>query len=236
VQQLTAATAHLISQAQVQGLPKAHAATSTAVWLRQHLRVSPGTARQLVALADTLHARPVLDTAVCAGGISAEHATTIAAKIADLPSDLGREVTNKAEAMLVEQAGVFDAVTLGKLGGRILDLVAPEVAEGRAAEFLDREEAKAHHKRGFTLSPLGNGQVRLSGYLDTSGAAAVTAALDPLCHPRHDPAGARTPAQRRADALVDVCTGALRGDSDSPGQGRDPVQVVVTVELVKLSV
>jgi len=47
--------------------------------------------------------------------------------------------------------------------------------------------------RGFTLSPLGNGQVRLNGSLDTSGAATVTAAPDPLCHPRHDPAEARTP-------------------------------------------
>jgi len=235
VQQLTAATAHLISQAQAQGLPKAHAATSTTVWLRQHLRVSPGTANQLVALADTLHARPVLDTALCAGGISAEHATTIAGTLTNLPPDLGRDITHQAETMLVEQAGVFDAVTLGKLGGRILDHVAPEVAEGREAEFLDRQEAQAHHKRGFTLSPLGNGQVRLSGYLDTSGAAAVTAALNPLCHPRHDPAGARTPAQRRADALVDICTGALRDSTDLPGHGGDPAQVVVTIPFTTLT-
>jgi len=235
VQQLTAVTAHLISHAQAQGLPKAHGATSTTVWLRQHLRVSPGTANQLVAIADTLHARPVLDTALCAGGISAEHATTIAGTLTNLPPDLGREITHQAETKLVEQAGVFDAVTLGKLGGRILDHVAPEVAEEREAEFLDRQEAQAHHKRGFTLSPLGNGQVRLSGYLDTSGAAAVTAALNPLCHPRHDPAGARTPAQRRADALVDVCTGALRDGSDLPGQGGDPAQVVVTIPFTTLT-
>ena len=235
VQQLTAVTAHLIWQAQAQGLPKAHGATSTTVWLRQHLRVSPGTANQLVALADTLHARPVLDTALCAGGISAEHATTIAGTLTNLPPDLGREITHQAETKLVEQAGVFDAVTLGKLGGRILDHVAPEVAEDREAEFLDRQEAQAHHKRGFTLSPLGNGQVRLSGYLDTSGAAAVTAALNPLCHPRHDPAGARTPAQRRADALVDVCTGALRDGTDLPGHGGDPAQVVVTIPFTTLT-
>jgi len=235
VQQLTATTAHLISQAQAQGLPKAHAATSTTVWLRQHLRVSPGTANQLVALADTLHTRPVLDTALCTGGISAEHATTIASTLTNLPPDLGRDITNKAETMLVEQAGMFDAVTLGKLGGRILDHVAPEIAEEREAEFLDRQEAQAHHKRGFTLSPLGNGQVRLSGYLDTSGAAAVTAALNPLCHPRHDPAGARTPAQRRADALVDICTGALRDSTDLPRHGGDPAQVVVTIPFTTLT-
>jgi hypothetical protein len=171
VQQLIAVTVHLISQAQAQGLPREHGATSTVVWLRQQLRVKPGTAKWLVAVADALHSRPGLDDAVCAGGISAEHATTIAATLADLPADLGREITDKAQAALLERAGVFDAITLGKIGARILDHVAPEVAEKRDGDLLDKQDAKAHHQRGFTLSPLGNGQVRLSGYLDTSGAA-----------------------------------------------------------------
>ena len=235
VQQLTAVIAHLISQAESHGVPQAHAATSTVVWLRQHLRVSPATAVRLVKIAAALSARPVLDAAVSAGTISAEQATAIAAVLADLPPDLGREITDKAEAMLVDWAGDFDSVTLGKLGGRILEHVAPEVAEQREADLLARQEAKAYRKRGFTLSPLGNGQVRLSGFLDATGAATVTAALDPLCHPRHDPAGARSPAQRRADALVDVCAGALRGGSDLPGHGSDPVQVVVTIPFSTLT-
>ena len=235
VQQLTAVVAHLVWQAQAQGLPRAHAATSTTVWLRQHLRVSPGTAKRLVKLAEALHTRPVLDTAVCTGAVSGEHAATIATILADLPPDLGREVTDKAEATLVDWAEGFDPVTLGKLGARILEYVAPEVAEQREAEFLARQDAKAYRKRGFTLSPLGNGQVRLSGFLDTSGAATVTAALDPLCHPRHDPAEERTPAQRRADALVDVCAGALRDGTDLPGHGRDPAQVVVTIPFTTLT-
>ncbi|WP_158647467.1 HNH endonuclease signature motif containing protein [Actinoplanes sp. ATCC 53533] len=235
VQQLTAVTAHLVWQAQSRGVPRAHAATSTLVWLRQRLRVSPGVAAGLVALARALHARPVLDDAVCAGAVSAEQATAIAAMITDFPADLGREVTEEAEAALVEQAGVFDSVSLGRLGARILAHVAPQVAERREADRLDREEARARCRRGFTLSPLGNGQVRLSGFLDTSGAATVTAALDPLCHPRRDPAGARSPAQRRADALVDVCTGALRDGAGLPSQGGDPAQVVVTVPFATLT-
>ena len=235
VQQLTAVTAHLVWQAQSRGVPQAHAATSTLVWLRQQLRVSPGAAARLVALAQALNARPVLDDAVCAGTMSAEQATTIADTIKDLPADLGREIIDKAEAALVDRATVLDPVRLGKVGARILEYVAPEVAEQREADLLAGQEAKAHRRRGFTLSPLGNGQVRLSGFLDASGAATVNAALDPLCHPRHDPAGARTPAQRRADALVDVCTGALREGSDLPGHGGDPAQVVVTVPFTTLT-
>jgi hypothetical protein len=94
VQQLTAVVAHLIGQAQARGVPQAHAATSTVVWLRQHLRVSPGTAVRLVALAQALDTRPVLDTAVCAGVVAAEQAAAIAGTLADLPGDLGREITD----------------------------------------------------------------------------------------------------------------------------------------------
>ncbi|WP_233625641.1 DUF222 domain-containing protein [Actinoplanes sp. ATCC 53533] len=116
VQQLTAVVAHLIGQVQARGLPEADAATSTVVWLRQRLRVSPGTAARLVALAAALNRRPVLDTAVCAGVVAAEQATAIAATLADLPGDVGREITDEAERVLVKQAGVFDSVVLGRIG------------------------------------------------------------------------------------------------------------------------
>jgi hypothetical protein len=139
VQQLTAVLAHLIQQAQTLGVPQAHAATSTVVWLRQQLRVSPGTARRLVTLAAALDTRPVLDDAVCTGTIAAEQAAAIAATLTDLPNDLGREITDKAESMLIGQARVFDPVNLGRLGGRILEHVAPEVAEQREGEILARE-------------------------------------------------------------------------------------------------
>lgn len=142
-----------------------------------------------------------------------ELATTIAATLADLPADLGREIIDKAEAMLVDWAADFDPVTLGALGARILEHVAPEVAEQREADLLARQQARAHRKRGFTLSPRGNGQVRLSGYLDVTGAATVSAALDPLCHPRHDPAEARTrhsAARTRWSTSATACCAATR--------------------------
>lgn len=59
VQQFTAVTAHLVAQAQSRGLPRRRAASSTVVWLRQQLRVNPGTAARLVALAEVLRTRPV---------------------------------------------------------------------------------------------------------------------------------------------------------------------------------
>jgi hypothetical protein len=70
--------------------------------------------------------------------------------------------------------------------------------------------------------------VRVTGWLDEAGAATVNAALDPLCAPRHDNDEPRTPAQRRADALVEVCDLATRTEQLPDNGGQRP-HVVVTV-------
>ncbi|WP_281906534.1 DUF222 domain-containing protein, partial [Phytohabitans aurantiacus] len=67
-------------------------------------------------------------------------------------------------------------------------------------------EKRAEQTRAFTLTNNGDGRFRVTGWLDAEAAAIVDAALDPLCKPDLD----RTPAQRRADALVEICRLALR--------------------------
>src|SRR6185503_787306 len=93
-------------------------------------------------------------------------------------------------------------------------------------EALDRAEARAYKDRSFTLTMPEDGRVRLFGSLPLEDAAIVNAALDPLCVPR--PGDERTPAQRRADALVDVCRLALR-TGDLPDNGGVAPQLAVTV-------
>jgi hypothetical protein len=233
VQALTAVVAHLVRQAEARGMPGSEAASSTVVWLRQRLRMSPGAAARLVALAGALDRQPVVDAAVSTGSVSVEQAEAIAGCVADLPADVGVQVRQEAEDLLVGWAGQFDARALGRLGARILAHVAPDVADRRDGEVLRRQEARAYRKRGLTLSPFGDGSVRLAGWLDAAGAATVHAAIDPLCHPRHDSAGTRTPAQRRADALVEVCALALR-TAELPAHAGDPAQVVVTIPVADL--
>jgi len=71
------------------------------LWLRQQVRVSPGAAARLVALAQTLNARPVLDDAVCAGTMSAAQATTIAATIGRWVAAMSAAVTGSTSAAKV---------------------------------------------------------------------------------------------------------------------------------------
>jgi hypothetical protein len=69
--------------------------------------------------------------------------------------------------------------------------------------------------------------VRLHGHLDQQAAAVVSAAVEPLSR-RAGTTDDRSPGQRRADALVDVCQSAL--DTETlPEHGGDRPGVVVTL-------
>ncbi|WP_173163648.1 HNH endonuclease signature motif containing protein [Phytohabitans suffuscus] len=228
MQTLTAAQLHLIREIDGRGLPVARHCSSTAVWLRERQRTSVHAAKRMVDLARSLGERPALDSALAAGAVNAEQATVIATTIRDLPAGLGPDLVGEAEAVLIDQAEQFEPAILRKAGERILSHVAPEIADARDAAALRRQEARAWQTRAFQLTRLGDGRVRVTGWLDEAGAATVDAALDPLCAPRHDNDEPRTPGQRRADALVEVCGLATR-TGELPDNGGQPPHVVVTV-------
>jgi hypothetical protein len=235
VQQITAIAARLVRQAEVRGIPQVEAASSTAVWLRQRLRINPAVGARLAGLGAALDRSSKLDSAVSSGEVATDQALTIASAIDDLPADTGRDLLDKAESVLISYASEFDPVVLARLGARILSHIDPDAADRHDEAALRRQQARAHKKRAFTMSPLGDGRVRLSGWLETTAAATVNAALSPLCHPGRDADDGvvRTPVQRRADALVEVCALALR-TGELPSSVGEAAQVVVTVPIETL--
>ncbi|HET8659463.1 MAG TPA: DUF222 domain-containing protein [Micromonosporaceae bacterium] len=161
-----------------------------------------------------------------------EQAQVVTRAVAALPAEVGPAVVDKAAATLVGYAGDHEPVALRRLGERILQVVAPDVAEEAERAALERAEQRAERDRYLTLSDTGDGAVRLSGRLGAEAAAVVRAALEPLCRPI--PGDLRTPGQRRADALVDICRLALATD-ELPDRGGEPSQVVVTVDYDALT-
>ncbi|HET8658416.1 MAG TPA: DUF222 domain-containing protein [Micromonosporaceae bacterium] len=232
-QRLAAVQLALVRELDGRGLAVVQGASSTAVWLRDRMRMSITAAQRLVKLAVAVDAAPaVVRDGLAAGALSVEQAQVVTRAVAALPAEVGPAVVDKATATLVGYAGDHEPVALRRLGERILQVVAPDVAEEAERAALERAEQRAERDRYLTLSDTGDGAVRLSGRLGAEAAAVVRAALEPLCRPI--PGDLRTPAQRRADALTDICRLALTTD-ELPDQGGEPSQVVVTVDYDTLT-
>jgi hypothetical protein len=232
--------ARLVHQATTRGLPAAQGHRSTARWLAGLLMLDPQPARELTEAA-TATQRPAIEQAMLDGHTDPRQAAAIAATVDAIPTDLSSyglaaadvsQIVSQAEHTMIEMADRLSAHQLRRIGERILAHVAPHLADQADEAALARQEARAQRRRGLTLSLPADGLVRLSGALGIEDAATVHAALHPLSRPL--PEDDRTPAQRRADALVEVCRLALR-TQELPDDGGEPPQVAVTVTYQALS-
>ncbi|MEV4212899.1 HNH endonuclease signature motif containing protein [Micromonospora sp. NPDC049662] len=229
-QRLAAVQLAAIRELDGRGTAVAQGASSTAVWLRERLRVDIAAARRLVALAASVDvAPPGVRQALTDGTVSVEQARVIADTAATVSAVAGAEVADKAVGVLVEWAGQFDPTLLRRMGTRILDHVAPGLADAADAAALAAEDARAARDRHVTVSEQTGGRLRLSGILDAEAAALLRAAIDPLSAPA-GPDDNRCAGQRRHDALADVCRLALR-TGELPETGGDPAQLVVTTSF-----
>ena len=215
------------------GVPGRRGATSTVAWLLSRYRMLPGTAKRLVSLAHALATgAPTVNAALEAGTLNADQATVIAETVAGVPA----EVRARAEEHLIGEAKTFGPHDLGRLGERILEHVAPELVEQQTESAMERAERIAYDKRELTITDIaGTSKVRIHGLMDREAAAHLRAAIDPLSAPRptEDAPDPRTPGQRRADALVDVCK-LVNECGELPENGGDRPQVVVTIDYQQL--
>jgi Domain of unknown function (DUF222)/HNH endonuclease len=252
VQQVAAVQLALVRQVDTLQVAAAMGATSTLAWLCDRHRISTATASRMIKLARAVDAdtgSPVAE-ALAVGDVNVDQVQVITDAVAKLPA----QHRTAGEEHLVREAETFGPRELGRLGQRIFEVVAPEEAEKRALDELERAERRAWHDRGLWLTDVaGTSKVRVTGWLDQEGAATVRAALDPLCAPRTmrraggrrvsdpeasadndtDPADVRSAGQRRVDALVEVCRLAC-ACGELPDNGGDRPQVVVTIDYDKL--
>ncbi|MFF0368977.1 MULTISPECIES: HNH endonuclease signature motif containing protein [unclassified Micromonospora] len=230
-QRLAAAQLAVVRQLHGRGTLVAQGASSSAVWLRHRLRLDVSAARRLVGLAASVEAAPSgVRDALASGAVTVEQARVIAGTAAVVSASAGAEVADKAVGLLVEWAEQFDPSLLRRMGARILDHVAPDLADDLAddgaAAALAAEAARAARDRHVTISEQAGERLRLTGTLDAEGAALLRAVIDPLSAPS-GPDDTRSAGQRRHDALADVCRLALR-TGGLPEHGGESAQVVVT--------
>jgi len=132
------------------------------------------------------------------GRISWRHSQVIDQAVRQVPAERRAE----AEQALVEQASRLDPGQLRRVGERLIHCFDRDRADEQAIRRLER--------RGLSVAETYDGMVSVNGLLDPATGATLLTALNAQMRPEAPADGAprdvRTPAQRRADALGDICS------------------------------
>ncbi|WP_348695950.1 DUF222 domain-containing protein [uncultured Nocardioides sp.] len=194
---------------------EATGAATTATWLARATRTTVRSSRRAVHLAAALEIYARLREGYAAGRVNTEQAEVIARALDALPADIPATVKAAAEQRLVDLAAHHDACDLRVLGDRVLDVVAPAVADAHEAARLEAEERAAARKTMLTMTPDGQGSVHGRFTLPELHAGMLRKQL--LALVVHDkPALATSPA-----------TAAEQGEAERP----EPVKAATAVEL-----
>ncbi len=194
-------------------------------WVAAAVRIPPVSMRNRMATAaDLTHRLPATLELLRSGGITARHATDLA----DATRSLTPESTAVVEATVLERAAEQTVAQFrAAIKRAVLRVTSPA------------EEEKAHTdavaQRRVVSFPDAHGMATVNAYLSAEDAATVMAALDAIARETiHGKGGdSRTVDQRRADALVDLCSAALRDPHLTRAHGQRPsVQVTVAASTL----
>ena len=190
-------------------------ATSMTAWLRHHTGRAGRDAARCTKTARRLHVLPVTAAAYRDGVLSGGQIQAIVANLSDRTVDL---FAHHDRALIPELAKLSVSETA----------VAMQDWARRADAVLGDDPEPAAPLRSLHLSRILDGRGELSGSFDPEGRAVIATALRLAETP--DAAGepARSPAHRRADALIDLCRRYLDHQQDRPGGRHRPHLNVIT--------
>ncbi len=222
-------------------------ARDVGVWAGAETRRRRADCAADLRLARALADRPALAATLRAGEVNLDQARVIATCVADLPPGVGAAVVDEAEVALVGYAATYGPAELRRLGRRILDVIAPEVAEAAEARALADLEASAAQRMRLALRAQGDGTTRITGLIPDAAAARLATYLHAFTNPRrseglspfapgepsepgpHACAYGRRTAQAFCDLLESVDPTRL------PVHGGDATTLVVTMSLASLA-
>ena len=124
-------------------------ARSPGAWLAHETRCGRGEAMSAERLAEALTVRwHQVGAALAAGQVTRGQARVIVQALDELPDDLDPELRLKAESHLLAEAGHFNPLRLRVLGRKILEVLAPDLAEEEERRRLEAEERAARRAPG----------------------------------------------------------------------------------------
>ncbi len=226
---LAAAKARLTASLDARRVWAADGSRSAAAWLGRRCHLPGDVARGEVRLARRLRTMPATGDALQEGGLTAHHAH----RLASLNRPEVAEAFADGEAVLVDHARTLHWAGFARATSYWRQLAEPDRVEAEAADHDGHR--RVHLSPGLEgtglldgqLTPLGHATVRgaldrieaelfQADWADARGRCGDAATLDDL---------ARTPAQRRHDALVDMAERAMA----SPADGLRPRPLVTVL-------
>ena len=195
-------------------------APSTTSWLRGLLNLSPAAAADHVRTARTVTHLPEMTADYRAGRISLAHLNVIS-RLAE-KTDLA--TVTAVEPALAQVARHHDPSRLALVAARVREAADPAGAQAELNEVTAR--------RRLHLSPTFGGAWALDAILDDEGGTLLRSALEAMLPPPA-PGDDRSPAQRRADALVDLASTQLRHHQHADTGGERP-HLNVTIDATSL--
>ncbi|MGI8684501.1 MAG: DUF222 domain-containing protein [Acidimicrobiales bacterium] len=191
-------------------------ATSMTAWLRSQAGMSRRDAAHLAGHAKRLRSLPVTAAAWQSGALSSGQVDAILAVVPD------RHLKRFAD---------HEAALVPTLAPLSVPELSGVMAEWRAkADALADEGEGLEHRRSLHASKTLDGRLEVSGTFDAAGGDVVSTALRLASSDDVEGEPARTPAERRADALVDLCRNFLDNQRKKAG-GRHRPHVNVVVDL-----
>ncbi|CAM3220227.1 DUF222 domain-containing protein [Nocardioides dubius] len=165
----------------------AHGARNIGDYLAHATHQAHGTMARELRIARELDSRWMhLHAALREGRVNLAQSVEITRSLNALPDDLDATVLRDAERTLVEHAEQFGPNDLRRMGKRIIDIVAPDIAEAVEGKRLADEERSARERQQLTLKPQGDGTTRISGLLTDGCANRLATALNAITNPRRD--------------------------------------------------
>ncbi len=175
----------LLAHAETVAVGEVNASPSVAVWHANATRSTKRESFREVRLAAGLDRYELVREALGRGEVIAEQASVICTALDELPDDLDPGVLEQATKALVSFAEIHDAKGLRVLGRRILEVVAPEVAESWEAEQLAKEEREAEKSAVFRMREDGQGRIKGSFTVPLLVGQMLERALLAFAAPKH---------------------------------------------------
>ena len=215
VERLQAKVSAAIGEFDAAGLWELDAATSATAWLRTHAGMTGAHAKATVRTAQRLRSLPVTSAAWLEGSLSGGQVAAVVANVDRRRAALFAEHESEVVPTIAPLSAAETAIAM-------------QLWRARADALLDDED-RAAPECSLHLSRTLDGRRELSGSFNVEAGEIVATALQLA----DDGDLERMPANRRADALVDVCKFFLDHQDRVPaGRHRPHLNVVVDYQAL----